>query len=99
MEVELGYPCILRVTANRFTPDELFIVNPQGNQGHVATVYSAPEAARLFASSPDLAAALAAILRVKVDPSGDFPSIEEAFEEVQSIARDALVALPDWPLE
>ena len=95
----MSYPCILRVSQNRLAAEELFILNPQGHQGHVATVYSHPDAARLFAASPDLADALAAILRVRIEPDGDFPTIEQAFEEVRSIAKDALQALPDWPIE
>ena len=86
----MDYPVLLRASKVRDSATDYFIGNPHARNGLVARVYSSPNATRLFATAPDLKAALEAILRVEVGADDDDRTRSEALAEIRGIAAEAL---------
>ncbi len=89
----MRYPITLRATPSAFSKDDILIADPNSSVGLVAVVHSNEPAAKLFANSPELKFALEAILRVRYGRDEEYASAEAAFEEIRSIAEDALSPL------
>lgn len=91
----MDYPVLLRASKARDSATDYLIGNPHAREGLVARVYADLNAARLSAVSPNLKAALEAILRVDVSDQSDFRACAEALIEVRAIAAEALAPLYD----
>jgi hypothetical protein len=89
----MNYPVTLRATPSSFSSDDVLIGDPNSSIGLVAVVRNKEPAVKLFVNSPEMKFALEAILRVTYGCGEMFASIEAAFEEVRSIAEDALSPL------